>query len=273
MKKNYDICGVAVEPVRIVEINKRIIDHAKKPYNRPLVIFKPYVEFLSRAAREQSIRNLLNQADSTIADATSVQWAGAYLYGKPNIHTNLLSTFWSLSVRLQSKTWRTQIFPEKMGGVDMTLPLLKLLEKSKLKVGILGGPKDSVQTKDALLKIFPDLHLTVWNGFFPSRHARRLAEDISRHKLDVLFVAMGFPRQERFIVEFRNTLKAKVLIGEGGSFDYDQLGGKVKRAPGWMRKVGLEWLWRLLQQPKRIKRQLAIPHFIFAVRNQKKRQS
>lgn len=273
MSKYYDICGVMVESVRIRQINKRIIDHALKPYTQPYIVFKPYVEFLSRAVREQSIQNLLNQADSVIADATSVQWAGAYLYGKPNIHTNLVSTFWSLAVRLQSKRWRTQIFPEKMGGVDMTLPLLKELQSKKLKVGILGGPKDTVQTKDAVLKIFPGLNLTVWNGFYPQSHAKVMAQDIARHKLDVLFVAMGFPKQERFIAEFRNTLQAKVLIGEGGSFDYDQLGGKIKRAPGWMRKIGLEWLWRLFRQPKRFKRQLAIPHFIFAIRAQKKHQS
>lgn len=273
MNQTYNICGVSIEPTRINQINKQIVKHAQKPYAQPYIVFKPYVEFLSRAAREQSIQNLLNQADSVIADATSVQWAGAYLYGKPHIHTNIFSTFWSLAVRLQSKRWRTQIFPEKMGGVDMTLPLLQQLEQQKLKVGILGGPKDSVQTKDAVLKMFPTLDLTVWSGFFPKSQAKVLAQDIGRHKLDVLFVAMGFPKQERFIVEFRNTLQAKVLIGEGGSFDYDQLGGKIKRAPKWMRKVGLEWLWRLLQQPRRIKRQLAIPHFIFAVRTQKKHQT
>lgn len=273
MSKAYDICGVMIEPVRITEINQRILAYTQKPYSKPMVIFKPYVEFLSRAVREPDIRELLNQADYTVADATSVQWAGAYLYGNPGIHTNLFSTFWSLLVRLQSRKWRTQIFPEKMGGVDMTLPLLKSLTEKNMKVGILGGPRDSVQTKDAVLKIFPTLNLTVWNGFYHSHQARQIAEDIGRHKLDVLFVATGFPKQEHFIVEFRDTLQAKVLIGEGGSFDYDQLGGNIKRAPKWMRKIGLEWLWRLLQQPKRFKRQLAIPHFIFAVRTQKKRSS
>lgn len=273
MNKTYDICGVMIEPTRIDKINERIVGLARKPYTKPYIVFKPYVEFLSRAAREQGIQNLLNQADSVIADATSVQWAGSYLYGEPDIHTNLFSTFWSLAIRLQSKHWRTQIFPEKMGGVDMTLPLLKELQQKKLKVGILGGPKDTTQTKAEILKIFPELNLTVWSGYYQQTEAKAVAQDIARHKLDALFVAMGFPKQERFIVEFRNTLHTKVLIGEGGSFDYDQLGGSIKRAPVWMRKVGLEWLWRLLQQPKRFKRQLAIPHFIFAVRAQKKSQS
>jgi N-acetylglucosaminyldiphosphoundecaprenol N-acetyl-beta-D-mannosaminyltransferase len=63
-----------------------------------------------------------------------------------------------------------------------------------------------------------------------------------------------------------------VLIGEGGSFDYDQLGGSIKRAPAWMRKLSLEWLWRLIIQPKRIRRQLAIPNFIKQVRKEKRSQ-
>jgi N-acetylglucosaminyldiphosphoundecaprenol N-acetyl-beta-D-mannosaminyltransferase len=60
-----------------------------------------------------------------------------------------------------------------------------------------------------------------------------------------------------------------VVIGEGGSFDYNQLGGGIKRAPKWMRKSGLEWLWRLLIQPSRFRRQLAIPLFIKKVRRAK----
>ncbi len=265
----FDICGVAITALSISQINKLIITHAKRSKAQPLVIFKPYVEFLARANKDDSIRILLNQANYTIADATSVQWAGSYLYGNPNIHTNLFSTFWSLAVRLQSKRWRDQVFPQKMSGVDMTKPLLKLAEKSNLTVGILGGPKNTPATQENLQKIFPKLNFRVWNGYFTSKQEPAVVSEIARYQPDILLVAMGFPRQEIFINTYKDKLGAKVLIGEGGSFDYDQLGGSIKRAPNWLRSIGMEWLWRLFKQPKRAKRQSVIPGFILAIRTQK----
>jgi N-acetylglucosaminyldiphosphoundecaprenol N-acetyl-beta-D-mannosaminyltransferase len=267
----YDICGVQVSPVTISQINHEIIEQAKGTGIPPLVIFKPYVEFLARAAKDEKTKEILNQAAYNIADATSIQWAGAYLYGRPQIHANLFSTFWSLAVRLQSSGWRNQIFPQKMGGVDMTLPLLQASEKATLKIGVLGGPRDTAATKQALKSRFPGLgSVTVWNGFYAANKQDSVVSEIAKQKLDILFVAMGFPKQEKFIIANRDKLGAKVLIGEGGSFDYDQLGGHIRRAPKWVRKIGFEWFWRLLRQPSRLKRQLAIPQFIFAVRKQKK---
>ena len=266
------ILGVRIDVYKIEEINSLIVEYAKKETKKPLVIFKPYVEFLSLAGKNDDIKKLLNSSDINIADSSAIQWAASYLYGKPNIGSNIISTYFSLIFRLQSETWRQQIVSQRMAGVDQTLPLLRLASKNNLKIGILGGPKDTLATQKELEKRFKNIKVNIWSGFYEESSESELIDDIASKNLDVLFCAMGFPKQEKFIVKHQNKLNAKVLIGEGGSFDYDQLGGSIKRAPAWMRKLSLEWLWRLIIQPKRIRRQLAIPNFIKQVRKEKRSQ-
>lgn len=266
------ILGVRIDVYKIEEINSLIVEYAKKETKKPLVIFKPYVEFLSLAGKNDDIKKLLNSSDINIADSSAIQWAASYLYGKPNIGSNIVSTYLSLIFRLQSEKWRQQIIPQRMAGVDQTLPLLRLASKNNLKIGILGGPKDTLATQKELEKRFKNIKVNIWSGFYEESSESELIDDIASKNLDVLFCAMGFPKQEKFIVKHQNKLNAKVLIGEGGSFDYDQLGGSIKRAPVWMRKLSLEWLWRLAIQPKRIRRQLAIPNFIKQVRKEKRSQ-
>jgi N-acetylglucosaminyldiphosphoundecaprenol N-acetyl-beta-D-mannosaminyltransferase len=266
------ILGVRIDVYKIEEINSLIVEYAKKETKKPLIIFKPYVEFLSLAGKNDDVKKLLNSSDINIADSSAIQWAASYLYGKPSIGSNNISTYFSLIFRLQSEKWRQQILPQRMAGVDQTLPLLRLASKNNLKIGILGGPKDTLATQKELEKRFKNIKVNIWSGFYEESSESELVKDIASKNLDVLFCAMGFPKQEKFIVKHQNKLNAKVLIGEGGSFDYDQLGGSIKRAPAWMRKLSLEWLWRLVIQPKRIRRQLAIPNFIKQVRKEKRSQ-
>ena len=266
------ILGVRIDVYKIEEINSLIVEYAKKETKKPLIIFKPYVEFLSLAGKNDDVKKLLNSSDINIADSSAIQWAASYLYGKPNIGSNIISTYFSLIFRLQSEKWRQQIVSQRMAGVDQTLPLLRLASKNNLKIGILGGPKDTLATQKELEKRFKNIKVNIWSGFYEESSESELVKDIASKNLDVLFCAMGFPKQEKFIVKHQNKLNAKVLIGEGGSFDYDQLGGSIKRAPAWMRKLSLEWLWRLVIQPKRIRRQLAIPNFIKQVRKEKSSQ-
>ena len=266
------ILGVRIDVYKIEEINSLIVEYEKKETKKPLIIFKPYVEFLSLAGKNDDVKKLLNSSDINIADSSAIQWAASYLYGKPNIGSNIISTYFSLIFRLQSEKWRQQIVSQRMAGVDQTLPLLRLASKNNLKIGILGGPKDTLATQKELEKRFKNIKVNIWSGFYEESSESELVKDIASKNLDVLFCAMGFPKQEKFIVKHQNKLNAKVLIGEGGSFDYDQLGGSIKRAPAWMRKLSLEWLWRLVIQPKRIRRQLAIPNFIKQVRKEKRSQ-
>lgn len=271
-RESINVLGVRIDPLTIDELNMLIMSRAEQGSGRSLVIFKPYVEFLSLAARNRQICDLLNKSDINAADSTAVQWAGSYLYGDPPTKSNSLSTLRSLLVNLQQKNWRNQVVPERMAGLDQTLPLLKLANQKKLKIGVLGGPKDTTKTKYELQKRFNDLQIGVWSGYFNTSQEDGVVSEISKFAPDILFCAMGFPRQEEFIIRNRNRLNSKVIIGEGGSFDYNQLGGNISRAPRWLRRIGMEWLWRLLLQPKRIGRQIAIPTFIRKVQRQQHNQ-
>ena len=270
LNKSIKILGVRIDIFTIEEINNLIINKASEKFNKSTVIFKPYVEFLSLASKNSDIKKLLNSSDINIADSVAIQWSASYLYGAPKTHPNFLSAYYSLLFRMKSKKWRTQIVPERMAGLDQTLPLLKLANSKNLKIGIIGGPKDIESTKKEISKRFKNLSVHIWSGYFSESSEEEIVKDIAKKNLDILFCAMGFPRQEKFIINHRNELRSKVIIGEGGSFDYDQLGGGIKRAPVWMRKAGLEWLWRLMLQPKRIRRQLAIPSFISKITKAKK---
>lgn len=270
--KSVFILGVRIDLFRIDQINDLIIKYARKPYKQSIIVFKPYVEFLSLASRNKEIQQLLNKSDFNIADSTAIQWAASYLYGKPNYKSNIFSTFYSLFFKIQSDQWRNQIVPEKMAGLDQSLPLLEMANERKLKIGVIGGPKNSYITQSALRSKFPLSKIRVWSGYYEKDQEGEIVRQISEFGPDILFCAMGFPRQEQFAIKYKRDLNSKVIIGEGGSFDYSQLGGPIRRAPKWMRNIGLEWLWRLILQPKRIRRQLAIPHFISKVRNEKLHQ-
>ncbi len=265
------ILGVRIDILTIDQINQLIIEQASKPYRRPLVVFKPYVEFLSLASRNNNIKDLINSSDINVADSTAVAWSASYLYGRPTMRWGLFSLFSSLAFRVQSKSWLTQIVPEQMAGVDQTKPLLRRANQLKLKVGILGGPKNTSALSHSIESRYKEIQLLCWSGFFEPADEAELVDRIAASQLDILFCAMGFPKQEKFMIKYKGALKAKVIIGEGGSFDYDQLGGAIKRSPALLRKLHLEWLWRLALQPKRLSRQFAVPSFIKKVYSEKKR--
>ncbi len=272
-----DILGVEVDKLTITEANNTIAQFVNTPLkNRSKIVVKPYVEFLTAAQNNPEIKNILNAADLCIADGVSLQWAASFLYGQPAKKT--LKVPRSGLRWLQNTEWRNQVLPEKMAGVTQTKALLTLAEKNKWRIGIIGGLNSPEEIHNAVIKRFPKLaFVKTWKGFFePEEVAQHKEGDVVKEiieaKLDVLFVAMGFPRQERFMFRNRENKLAKVMIGEGGTFDYSEMGGPIKRAPLWMQKSGTEWLWRLLRQPKRIGRQSSIPKFVWLVKKQSKQQ-
>jgi N-acetylglucosaminyldiphosphoundecaprenol N-acetyl-beta-D-mannosaminyltransferase len=123
-------------------------------------------------------------------------------------------------------------------------------------VGFLGaGPNIAEKTVECLKEKYPGLKVGLV--------AKEWSESLKDKQVDILFVAFGSPKQEIWISENLEKLPVKVVIGVGGAFDF--ISGKVRRAPLFMRKIGLEWLFRLIIQPWRIKRQLRLIQFIFLV--------
>ena len=118
--------------------------------------------------------------------------------------------------------------------------------------------------KENIKKTFPNIKIVgSHNGFFDLNNCNDIIEDIKKSNPWGLFIAMGCPRQENFIVNYIDELNCNFYMPVGGSFDV--FAGKVNRAPKWMLSLGLEWLYRVLKEPWRIKRLGVIPKFLLRV--------
>ena len=105
------------------------------------------------------------------------------------------------------------------------------------------------------------------NGYFSAEEEPEIIKGINHSGAAMLFAALGAPKQEKWLAKYREELKPCLLMGIGGSFDV--LAGKVRRAPKWMQDARLEWFYRLVKQPSRFGRMLALPKFVIAVRSEK----
>ena len=118
--------------------------------------------------------------------------------------------------------------------------------------------------RDKLLLVAPGLKVAgCRNGYFTEAENEEIIAEINASGADMLFAALGAPKQENWLARFRSELKPQVLMGVGGSFDV--LAGKMDRAPLWMQKASLEWLFRLYKQPSRIGRMMVLPQFVIKV--------
>jgi N-acetylglucosaminyldiphosphoundecaprenol N-acetyl-beta-D-mannosaminyltransferase len=157
--------------------------------------------------------------------------------------------------------WLRNPVPERVSGYDLMIRLLELGDSQGWSFYIFGADEETNRMTAQNISVrYPGVKLAGrHNGFFPREEESRIVEDIAAAKPDVLLVALGAPAAEFLINRNNSKLGAKVAIGIGGSFDV--VAGKVKRAPLLWRKLYLEWLYRLLSQPSRWRRQLVLPKF------------
>lgn len=157
-----------------------------------------------------------------------------------------------------------QDLKERIAGIDLLLDILSLCRDNGYSVYLLGAREDVVlNAKNNLETKFPNIKIVGFhNGYFDEKEEERILEDIERLRPDFLVVAMGMPKQELWISRHKN-LRVRLAIGVGGSFDV--LSGMIPRAPQWMQSLGLEWLYRVIKDPRRIKRLSFIPKFLFLV--------
>lgn len=193
-------------------------------------IVTPNPELLMIAHKNSEYREVLNNAELALPDGVGLMWASRIL---------------NLGLK------------ERITGTDLVENVCKEVAKKPITVGFLGaGPGVAVRTAECLQKKYPGLKI----GFTGSEW------NVGNH-IDILFVAFGSPKQEIWISQNLDNLPVKIVIGVGGAFDF--ISGSVKRAPVWIQKIGFEWLFRLIIQPWRIKRQLALPKFTFLVLKEK----
>ncbi|HEY3249282.1 MAG TPA: WecB/TagA/CpsF family glycosyltransferase [bacterium] len=187
---------------------------------------------LARASGDPGLRETVNSASLATADGAGVLLAGRIL-----------------GVR----------FPERVPGVDLVAHLFARGADRPLRVFLLGArPGVAAAAGAALAKQHRSIAVVgADHGYFAAGAEAAVADRIRRASPDVLLVAMGFPKQEEWIAAHRDSLGVPVAIGVGGTFDV--LAGLSRRAPRWMQRAGLEWVYRLVQEPHRWRTAATIP--------------
>jgi N-acetylglucosaminyldiphosphoundecaprenol N-acetyl-beta-D-mannosaminyltransferase len=185
------------------------------------------VDFITNAIRDPELLGVLQQADLAMPDGMPVVWGGRFL-GAP--------------------------VGERVAGVDMVVGLAERAARRGYSIFLLGAaPGVAGQTAELLKTRFPDLKIAGVSAPFVGSIEETdtsILEEIRAAKPDILLVAFGNPKQEKWIHRFGGHLQVPVMIGVGGSFDL--ISGYKKRAPQWMQQLGLEWTFRLLQEPGRL---------------------
>lgn len=230
-------------------------------------VVKPYSEFMPRASHNTRIREILDGADLCLADGIGILWAAHYLSLSGGPLRALLQLPFSLAaIALKPSSLRT-VLKENMAGVDLTWEMLARLDEADSRVFLLGGTEEEVGgTGRRIAARLPGLQVVgARHGYFDvsGEESEAVLRAINEAGPDVLLVAMGFPRQEEWIAVNLPRLRVNVAVAEGGSFSF--ISGATPRAPHWLRRLGLEWLYRLLRQPWRLRRQVAIPRFVWLV--------
>ncbi len=206
---------------------------------RPALVFTPNPELIMHSRHDAGLLAVARAADLALPDGVGVVWAlrrrGVPLAGR-------------------------------VPGVEFMGDLLARAAAEGRPVYFLGGRPDVIgQAAVRAAERFPGLCVAgTHDGYFGPEAAARVAAGIAASGAQLLFVGMGAPAQERFLAGQRAALGAvRLAMGVGGSFDV--LAGVTRRAPPLVRRAGLEWLWRLAAQPRRWRRQLALPRFALAV--------
>lgn len=238
MRNTISILGVQIDAVTREEAGKITENLIKQSNKSCKMIFAPNVEFIMYAQKDKEFFDILKQSSLSTPDSIGV----------------------IIGAKLQGKT-----FPERIPGQSYFRKVIELSNEKGYSIYLLGGePGIAEKTKENLEKIFPNVNIVgVHHGYFDENEEKEVISEINELKPNVLFVALGAPKQEKWIYKHRNELKVDVATGQGGTYDYEA--GKIKRAPVWIQKMGMEWFWRLCREPKRIKRQLVLPIYLIKV--------
>jgi len=224
MTTNIEILGVRVDNLSVAEIEEKLIKILKnQPEQKFIATLNP--EIVLKAHRDEKYRHILNSADLNICDGFGLRLAG-FLKGK----------------RLKSR----------FTGVKMADFLLENAKKYNLRVLVIAVKNSLSAPKEierAISKKYPGLSVKS-EYYLPSQS---WIENAIIKEAEIVFVNFGAPNQEKFIFENREKFpSAKILVGVGGTFDF--LTGHIARAPRFLRAIGLEWIWRMIQEPKRFRR-------------------
>ena len=189
------------------------------------------------AHENEDFKRIVNQADLVVAD-------GSWL--------------------IKASRFLNKGLKERIAGIDLLLDILKFCSENHIDVYLLGAKEEVVsKARENLEAMFSGISIVGFHsGYFDYKGEDDIIEEIKRLKPGFLVVGLGMPKQELWMSRHRD-LPVRLAIGVGGSFDV--LSGMIPRAPRWMQSIGMEWLYRVIQDPKRFKRLVFIPRFFLLV--------
>lgn len=238
MRNTVRILGIDIDNINIEDagnITKNLIESSNKSCK---IVVAPNTEFIMMAQKDKEFFDILRSAELATPDSVGVMIGG----------------------KKQNKP-----FKERIPGQAYFRKVLEIGEKENWTFYLLGG-KDEVPrlTAENVKKIYPNINIVGYHeGFFDKDSEEEVIAEINKLQPNVLFVAMGAPLQEKWIAKHKNELKVDISAGQGGTFDYEA--GKIKRAPKFFQKLGIEWFWRLMLQPSRIFRMLVLPIYLIKI--------
>ena len=231
-----NILGIPVNPLTMAEAVKYLTGCIEAKVNTNVVTAN--AEIIMMGHKDPQYRRVLENASCILPDGAGTVWGGRQLGFK---------------------------VPERVAGFDLFLEMMKTAGEKGFKVYFFGSaPGIAEAAKEKCLKMFSGLSVVgCRNGFFKEEDNAGIVSDINASNADILFVALGAPKQELWLNRYSKDLKPFVRIGIGGSFDV--LAGKMQRAPKWMQEASLEWLFRLYKQPSRLGRMMVLPEFVIEI--------
>ena len=232
-----EILTLNINNITMNQLIEQLMDVLEAEDKKKL-IYTPNSDIAVKAFDDPNFSKILNEADYLVPDGAGLLLA-AKILDKP--------------------------LQERVAGFDIMQKLLKEIADKDISVYFLGGKPGIIDLaveniKEALPKIIiKGFH----HGYLDQSSKEKVIEEINIKEPDILLVGMGVPLQEKFLNSNFDKLNIKIGLTVGGSFDV--IAGEAKRAPIWMQKIYLEWFYRLLQEPKRVGRMMALPRFLLLI--------
>ena len=247
--EKVEILGVKVTADLKKNVLREISLYFDQKKAEPRYVVTPYSEFFVEASENSAFREALNNAWIALPDGIGVIWAGYYLSVRGGIW-NLMN---SIMMTLTGQVMYHSPFPAKISGSDIVTDLFEMAEEKNLRVMFVGS--DDVTQKDCkrfVEAIYPGVR--VFTGYTGKIEEGEVPDEvrnsIQEKRPDMVIVALSYPRQEMFLHTLTREVAGQYLaFGLGGTLDF--ISGRQKRAPKWMQKSGLEWLYRLVREPSR----------------------
>jgi len=232
-KNRVNICNILLDNVTQTEALKEINQLVEKKGVHYIVT--PNVDHIIKLQTDREFFKIYKEADLVLADGMPILWAAKFL-GTP--------------------------LKERVAGSDLFPIICKLAAVKGYKVYLLGGRQGAAEKASKVLcNKYKGLNIIgTYSPPFGFEHKAiendKIIKIIQDAQPDILFVGLGAPKQEKWIYSYRKIYKTPVSIGVGVSFEF--IAGMVNRAPRWMQKIGLEWFWRFIMEPKKLWRRYFI---------------